>query len=395
MSDAEKPKAPRRLRRTVGRMVLLSIAAGVTFLLVDGCRSFGKAAAGDRLVRVEASPQRGDGIFENPQPMWNDFSLSVQALWNQSDVGNPAPGAIPVVKTDPALFNTPPASGLRVTWLGHSTQLIELDGVRVLTDPIFEGRASPYEWIGPDRWYPPPLPLEQLPALDAIVISHDHYDHLQMATVDRLKHLGIPWIVPLGVAAHLEYWGVPVKNIVELDWWETTTVKGVTVACTPARHASGRHVLDQNTTLWASYAFVGPVHRAYFSGDTGLFVGMKEIGDRYGPFDVTMIEAGAYGPGWPDWHLGPEQAVLAHTLLRGKVMLPVHWGLWQLAAHGWTEPMERVLAAAQNQQVVVAAPRPGESFEPANVPATVVPWWPTVPWQNAEQDPIVARNTGL
>ena len=234
--------------------------------------------------------------------------------------------------------------------------------------------------------------VDQTPSIDAVVLSHDHYDHLDYPTIAAIADWDTTFVAPLGVGAHLVYWGVPEDRVVELDWWERHAIGGLELVCTPARHASGRTLFDFNATLWAGWAILGLEHRAFFSGDTGLFPAMRDIGDRLGPFDLTMIEAGAYGRSWPDWHLGPEQAVLAHQLVRGAVMLPVHWGLFDLAYHGWTEPIERVLVAAEAAGVTVLTPRPGESVQPRAPPA-LQRWWPEVPWQTAGQAPIVA--TGM
>jgi L-ascorbate metabolism protein UlaG (beta-lactamase superfamily) len=290
---------------------------------------------------------------------------------------------------DPKLFDSPPPSGLRVTWLGHSTLLLEIDGHRILTDPTWSERASPFGWAGPRRWFTPPIPIGALPHLDAIVISHDHYDHLDYPTIAALKDHDTRFVVPLGIGAHLAYWGVPESRIVELDWWERTKIGDLEIVCSPARHASGRALYDDDAKLWAGWAFLGPVHRAYFSGDTGLFPALRDIGDRLGPFDVTMIEVGEYGRAWPDWHLGPEQAVTAHRMLKGRVMLPIHWGTFALAYHGWTEPIERAIVAAQAAGVTLVAPKPGQSFEPF-APPPIQRWWPDLPWRTAAEDPIVA-----
>ena len=205
--------------------------------------------------------------------------------------------------------------------------LLEIEGRRLLIDPVWSERSSPYTWLGPKRWYAPPIPLEGLPEIDAVLISHDHFDHLSYPTSAAIKDWETTFVAPLGVGAHLAYWGVPEERIVELDWWERTELEGVEIVCTPARHASGRSPLFQNRTLWAGYALIGAEHRVFYSGDTGMFAGMKEIGDRLGPFDLTMFEVGAYNRAWPDWHIGPEQAVDAHRIVRGEVFLPVHWGL--------------------------------------------------------------------
>ncbi|MCA9651944.1 MAG: MBL fold metallo-hydrolase, partial [Myxococcales bacterium] len=330
--------ASSRLRRIL-RRALQAGAVGLALLLVlvvvvvvQGWTAFGQAPRGDRLARMQASPQWSDGVFANPQPLWNDaWGMLTEAL-HSSDHSSPAE-PLPVVPVDGERFATAPASGLRITWLGHSTLLVEIDGHRILTDPVWGERASPLTWIGPQRWYAPPLPLAELPRLDAVVLSHDHYDHLDYPTIVAMKDWDTTFIAPLGVGAHLAYWGVPEERIVELDWWQEHALGDLRLVATPARHASGRQLLDQDRTLWAGYALQGPDHRVFFSGDTGLFPAMREIGERLGPFDVAMIEVGAYGQAWPDWHLGPEQALRAHRMTKGDLFVPIHWGLWNLANH--------------------------------------------------------------
>jgi L-ascorbate metabolism protein UlaG (beta-lactamase superfamily) len=221
------------------------------------------------------------------------------------------------------------------------------------------------------------------------VISHDHYDHLDHGTIVAMRDWKTTFIVPLGLGADLAYWGVPAARIVELDWWDRTEVGGLTIVCTPARHASGRGVTDKDAKLWGGYALLGPTHRAYYSGDSGLFPGLRVIGERLGPFDLTMIEVGQYDPSWPDWHMGPEQAVRAHQMVHGKVFLPVHWGALALAAHGWTEPIERALVAARAAGVTIVTPKPGESVEPS-LPRAPERWWPDLPWKTAAERPIVS-----
>ncbi|MEJ7731583.1 MAG: MBL fold metallo-hydrolase [Polyangiaceae bacterium] len=284
---------------------------------------------------------------------------------------------------------TAPATGLRITWLGHSTTLVEIDGKRVLTDPMWSDRAGPLTWIGPRRWYPPPIALADLPHIDAVVISHDHYDHLDDRTLTAMKDWDTTFVVPLGIGAHLEYWGVPPGRIAESDWWDRVELGGLSIVVTPARHASGRQLFDMDESLWAGFALIGPRHRVWYSGDTGLFPAMKDIGRRLGPFDVTMIESGQYHAGWPDWHLGPEQAVTAHRMVGGKLLFPTHWGLLQLAYHGWTEPAERAVAAARDAGVSIVTPHPGQGIEPEALPDADV-WWPKLPWQTGADAPIVS-----
>lgn len=253
------------------------------------------------------------------------------------------------------------------------------------------GRARVALPFAAKRFFAPPLALADLPAVDAVVISHDHYDHLDMPTVKALASRGIRWVVPLGVGAHLGSWGVPEADVTELDWWETVPLGDLTVTATPARHYSGRGP-GAARTLWAGWAFTGPMHRVYYSGDTGLQEEFVEIGERLGPFDVTMIEVGEYNAAWADIHMGPEQAVLAHQLVRGCLMLPVHWGAFNLAPHGWTGPIERTLVAAEAAGVRVVTPRPGGMVEPAAA-ALAERWWSQVPWQTAEQAPV--RSSGV
>jgi L-ascorbate metabolism protein UlaG (beta-lactamase superfamily) len=393
MTKAAAAPAPddlRRHRRPWLRRALLGLAALAALLLAfaDGWRAFGRRAEGARLARMEASPEWRDGHFVNPQPLRNDYGRMVSGTLHRSPDVSPA-RPLPLAAGVRRTLDTPPATGLRVTWLGHSTVLVEIDGQRILTDPVWGGRASPFGWVGPRRWYPPPIALVDLPAIDAVVISHDHYDHLDWQTISAMKDWNTTFVVPLGMGAHLAYWGVPEARIVELDWWGRAEVGALQIVCTPARHASGRMIVDQDAKLWAGYAFLGTRHRVYYSGDTGLFPALREIGARLGPFDLTMIEVGQYGNAWPDWHLGPEQAVRAHQMVRGRVMLPVHWGAFVLAYHAWTEPIERALAAATAAGATLVAPRPGQSIEPA-APPPFERWWPELPWKTAAEDPIVS-----
>lgn len=376
-----------RVVRWVGLVLLLAIAVAV----IDGWRAFGRTASGARRARMEASPQWKDGSFVNPQPIINIYSGMIAGLLSTSDHASPSlEQPMPFEKIDPAQFNQPARTGVRITWLGHSTKLLELDGYRVLMDPIWSERAGPLSWIGPRRWVEPLISIEQLPPIDAVLVSHDHYDHFDYRTISALNEkTKAVFYVPLGVGSHLEYWGVPLSRIVELDWWESGKIRELQIVAVPARHASGRTLFDQDGTLWAGYALLGPLHRAYYSGDTGLFPAMKEIGDRYGPFDLTMIECGQYHGTWPDWHIGPEQAVIAHRLVRGRVMMPTHWGLLQLAYHGWTEPIERAVAAAKQDGAKIIAPKLGQTIEPDEA-AELTKWWPKLSWQTGAEAPIVS-----
>jgi L-ascorbate metabolism protein UlaG (beta-lactamase superfamily) len=267
-------------------------------------------------------------------------------------------------------------SGLRATWLGHSTVLIEIDGVRLLTDPVWGTRASPSSLVGPKRFQPVPVPLRTMPQVDAVLVSHDHYDHLDYPTIRQLAKIGVPFVTSLGVGAHLEAWGVQPARIVELDWWESHTLPrtDVTVTAAPSQHFSGRGLKDRNSTLWSSLVIRSPRHRVFFSGDTGLTTEYRTIRDRLGPFDLVMLEVGAFHAAWGDIHLGPENALKAHELLGGGALLPVHWGTFSLAMHAWDQPAEVLLERAVGANVQLVMPRLGEPVEPSHAEC-VHPWW--------------------
>ncbi len=330
---------------------------------------------------ADGSPNYRDGTFVNLDPTsMLDLDREEQrlVLWDivSSRAASRPPGPIPLATPPAAALAAPPAP-LAVSWYGHSTALLEIDGYRVLTDPVWSDRCSPSQVVGPHRMHPAPVPLAALPAIDAVVVSHDHYDHLDIDTVTALARTQrAPFFVPLGVGAHLRDWGIPEARIVELDWNESGSVGDLTLACTPARHFSGRF-LSRNTTLWSSWALIGPRHRAYFGGDTGYTKSFGRIGADYGPFDLTLMPVGAYNTAWPDIHMNPEEAVRAHldvTDSGSGLLVPIHWCTFRLAPHPWAEPIERLLAATEPAGVDVAVPRPGDRVDPGTS-STFDQWW--------------------
>ncbi|GAA1184176.1 MBL fold metallo-hydrolase [Streptomyces hebeiensis] len=360
--------------------------------------AFGADSAGERLERIHRSPNFADGSFQNPvgariRPSGGSGLELAKVYFQKEARARRAPaGTIPVHPTTLTDLAAPPPSGLRLTWMGHSTVLAEIDGRRVLFDPVWGERCSPFAFAGPKRLHPVPVPLRALGPVDVVVISHDHYDHLDLPTIRDLASTDTVFAVPLGVGAHLERWGVPASRLRELDWNESAEVGGIRLTATPARHFCGRGLRNQQHTLWASWAVAGPEHRIYHSGDTGYFSGFRDIGTEHGPFDATMIQIGAYSeywpenhtdstplPGaWPDIHMNPSQGVQSHLDLQqgrpGGVMLPIHWGTFNLSLHPWAEPGEWTLAAAGAVGQAVAVPVPGQPFEPAgDLPAR--PWW--------------------
>ena len=328
-----------------------------------------------------------DGSFRNndQSSINKPFSDLLKWWWNGE---KPEPIRFPLAKNNPAFLQQNRMEPT-LTWIGHATLLIQFDGLNILTDPHLTERASPLSFFGPTRYTPPGLSFEELPEIDVVVVSHNHYDHLDAATVRRLAPTVPRWVCPLGVGAHLERWGVPADRITEHDWWDEAEVNGLRLVCTPARHFSGRFLDDRNRTLWCGWAILGETYRVYATGDGGFGPHFAEVGDRLGPFDATLAEIGAYNQGWADVHMGPEQAVRAVQDARGGLLVPVHWGTFNLAFHGWTEPAERIVVAAQAAGVPLVVPRPGEPVEPA-APQPIERWWPEVAWQTAAEAPVVS-----
>ena len=315
-------------------------------------KSLGSKPDGLRLERIKASPRWNGERFRNVHailPGLRDPGASMPTLRDFLCGGDRRVPRGPLPSMSPLdAWNKPPASGLRATWLGHSTVLIEIEGVRVLTDPVWGPRASPSRFAGPRRFQPVPVSLRALPPLDVVIVSHDHYDHLDYPSIRRLAKLDVPFVTSLGVGAHLEAWGVRPERIVELDWWESHRLpsSGLTLTAAPSQHFSGRGLKDRNATLWSSIVIRSERHAVFFSGDTGLTTEYQTIRERLGPFDLVMLEVGAFHPAWGDIHLGPENALKALTLLGGGAFLPVHWGTFSLAMHAWDQPAETLLRLA-------------------------------------------------
>jgi L-ascorbate metabolism protein UlaG (beta-lactamase superfamily) len=343
-------------------------------------KSFGQRAQGERLERMQASPRWNGQGFRNVFPVapgLRDKSVAMPSVKDFLLGGERRTPGAPLPSIDPReAWGRQPGSGLRATWLGHSTVLLEMDGHRVLTDPVWGTRASPFRLLGPKRFQPVPLRLRQMPEVDVVVISHDHYDHLDYPTIRALaRHSAVPFVTSLGVGAHLQAWGVAPERITELDWWETHRVPGtgLTVTAAPSQHFSGRGLKDRNATLWSSMVMRSEKHAVFFSGDTGLTTEYTAIRERLGPFDLVMLEVGAFHPAWGDIHLGPMNALKAHELLGGGAFLPVHWGTFSLAMHAWDEPADTLLAHAPSRDALVM-PRLGEAVEPKEQRAAK-PWW--------------------
>ncbi|BCP53662.1 MBL fold metallo-hydrolase [Kaistia sp. 32K] len=367
-------------------MIYALVAAVVLMTLLGAGFTRAYAVFGGKPGPYETSEQYSKGKFWHPEAVWTDTMRGLVREFRYTSDAAPARAfqAPPIVPVEDAPF--------AITWFGHSSMLLALDGKKILIDPILGERVSPVPFIGPKRFFDVGPSADLLRQVDLVLISHDHYDHLDYPAILAMKNMTARFVVPLGVGAHLRRWGISPERIVEIDWWEPAKIDGITVTATPARHGSGRVSPFASNTLWAGFAIAGAKHRVWYSGDTGWQSQFAEIGERLGPFDLTLIDAGQYDETWPDWHLGPELAVDAHLAVRGKVMLPVHWGLFKLAHHSWTEPAERLLRAAQCQSVKVILPPPGQTVAAPFAPTER--WWPDTRWSDASKAPIHATRNG-
>jgi L-ascorbate metabolism protein UlaG (beta-lactamase superfamily) len=363
-------------------------------------KALGRRPEGKRLERIKASPLWAGERFRNVHPIMpglRDPNASMPTLGEFLCGGERRVPRGPLPSMNPLeIWAKAPASGLRATWLGHSTVLLELDGLRVLTDPVWGPRASPMRLAGPKRFQPVPIRLRAMPPVDVVIVSHDHYDHLDYPTICALAKSDVPFVTSLGVGAHLEAWGVQPERIVELDWWESHQVPdtGLTVTAAPSQHFSGRGLNDRNATLWSSFVIRSPRHAVFFSGDTGLTNEYQRIRERLGPFDLVMLEVGAFHPAWGDIHLGPENALKALAMLGGGSFLPVHWGTFSLAMHAWDQPAEVLLESSPKAGAHLVMPRLGEPVEPAHAEA-VTPWWRGVDTAVREAQPGTPLETTM
>lgn len=339
-------------------------------------------------VAYPESMQFRDGRFENPVAIRAvPASRTLPVLWDI--FFNKPQDAIPKTSiplqqiTQEQLAAAPDRSAFR---LGHSTLLLKLQGTYWLTDPVFSERAFPLQFAGPKRFHPSPISLDAVPPIQGVLISHDHYDHLDREAILALSGRTAVFVTPLGVGDRLIQWGVPEQKVRQLDWWQSTEVNGVRLTATPAQHFSGRALIDTNRTLWASWVIDDGGFRMFFSGDGGYFDGFKEIGRKFGPFNVTFMETGAYDAQWASVHMTPEQSVQAHRDLGGVTMVPIHNGTFDLAMHNWYEPLARVTEVATEKGIRLSTPVIGELLD-LQSPGFGSAWWhPGFSLQEREDD---------
>ncbi|WP_397355711.1 MBL fold metallo-hydrolase [Paenibacillus sp. N3.4] len=336
---------------------------------------FGRKPSESAAQGFKRSSQYDDGKFANPVPARMDmsFKTTVSML---IDFIKGIPNSRPkeqLAMDFPFLGND---QETKITWFGHSASLLTIEGKTLLLDPMFGRAPSPFPGIGKGRYSGGlPFSISQLPEIDAVILSHDHYDHLDYGSIQQLKHKVNRFLVPLGVGSHLVRWGVSPDRIEEHDWWDEFVFEGLTMACTPANHFSGRSLTDRGATLWCSWVIKGNYSSIFFSGDSGYASHFKKIGDQYGPFDLTLMECGQYDIRWADIHMIPEETVQAHLDVKGKLLIPIHWGAFTLAMHDWRDPVERAIKAAEAKQVQIATPKIGQTV---SVHASQYPrsaWW--------------------
>lgn len=353
-------------------------------------RILGLSAAQRGRELSRTSPQHDGERFRNVRPRPAEgLGKTLKIMWNMifhKPGGTMPGGTLPVQPlTREQLVAAPDRSVYR---LGHSTLIFKLRGHFWLTDPVFAERASPFRRLGPKRFHAPPIALDDLPPLRGVILSHDHYDHLDRETVLALAATTGVFLTPLGVGDRLIEWGIDGAKVRQFDWWQGAMVEGIEFTATPAQHFSGRSLFDGNSTLWASWVIADADLRVFFSGDTGYFDGFRTIGERLGPFDATFIETGAYDPQWPYVHMQPEETVQAHVDLRGEWLVPIHNGTFDLAMHHWQDPFERVTGLALARGVVLSTPRMGERLDLAE-PHRGERWWREV--AESAEPPRTAR----
>ncbi|WP_338517149.1 MBL fold metallo-hydrolase [Alteromonas gracilis] len=319
-------------------------------------------------------PEKFSNTHITYQTSLGDMWKVLKAYWRDNRKAATPTFEIPVVPLDIDKLDAVEEDS--IVKLGHSTTLIKVKGEYILIDPVFSERASPVQWMGPKRFHASPINVEALPELAAVIISHDHYDHLDKGSIEILKHKTKQFVMPLKVGNHLRDWGVENSKITELDWWQKTILSGIEIVATPSQHFSGRGLFDRDETLWASWVIRSTTTNVFYSGDSGYFDGFKDIGEKYGPFDLSLIETGAYNELWSDIHMLPHQCLKAHIDVQASVMMPVHNSTFDLALHNWNEPLVKITALAEKQRVPMSTPIFGEIIPIANAAeAPNKTWW--------------------
>ncbi|PHI19706.1 hypothetical protein CEQ90_11700 [Lewinellaceae bacterium SD302] len=359
-------------------IVTVVLFALATALVLNLHPVFGATSSGDSRTRISQSPNQAKGRFHylEPTKVSTGFDpTKFSAFFRKGDTIPDRP--LPTREVKPDHYDRLPAEELRITWFGHSTLLFEIGGKRILSDPIFSAVPSPFSFLGQPRFENTHnYSVEDLPEIDLIILSHDHYDHLDYPSIRKLKDRVQDFVVPLGVGAHLERWGIAANRITELDWWEQTDYAGIQLTCTPARHFSGRGLFNRYSTLWCAWAIrFGDYHNIFHGADSGYGIHFRQVGEKLGPFDFALLECGQYNDMWHQIHAMPEELLQAWDELNVRTIMPIHWGAFKLAMHSWTEPPERLLAAAGRREERILTPYIGKRFSPYEVEENRERWW--------------------
>jgi len=354
----------KRILKMIGLSLLGIIVLGIIglALFMTFSPQFGSSLSKEQKAAFGQLQNFKNGKFQNQQssPMDMNFRKVFKEMMNKSPNRSPNEN-IAVQKIDSTSIATLNAETTRLTWFGHSTFLLEIDGKKILIDPMLSKSPSPVSFAGSKRFSDEiPVEASSLPFIDAVILSHDHYDHLDYKTIKQLKNKVGQFYAPLGVGNHLKSWGVDVSIIHELNWGDSIQHDHIKLVCGPARHFSGRGLFDRATTLWCSWIIQGKKHNIFFSGDSGYGPHFKEIGDQYGPFDISLLECGQYNENWKHLHMMPEGTAQAAVDLKSKLMMPIHWGAFTLAFHDWTDPAERAVAKAKELNMPITTPEIGE-----------------------------------
>jgi len=368
----------RKILKMIGIIILsfigLVVIVGLLFLNLSP--EFGRTPSKEQKASFEKLDNYNDGKFINqsPSPMdINTFKVLREFLKN--DPGRKPSKPIDVEKVDSLDIAQNPGKP-KLTWFGHSAFLLEMDGKNILIDPMFGDTPAPHPWLGTNRYSKElPISIDKLPPIDAVIISHDHYDHLDYGSIKKLKNKVSQFYMPLGVGNHLRKWGIDESKIHELNWWESINFEGIELISCPSRHFSGRGVFDRGATLWCSWVIVGKDQKIYFSGDSGYDDHFKEIGERYGPFDIALMECGQYNEEWKYIHMMPEESAQGAVDLKANIAMPIHWGAFTLALHDWTDPVERFTSKAKELGLNTTTPKIGEPIllNPGVFPSDK--WW--------------------
>lgn len=365
------------LASTQSKVIIASAFILAVGAIISGCSNNPVMDEADT-NKIETSKQYADGQFSNTsktaqQNFSKMWSAGKDFLFNKHERAVPTL-PLPIKPIEAATFDLADKQAMRFTRLGHSSLMIQIDGKIILTDPVFSERTSPVQWAGPKRFHPVPLNAEDLPEIEAVIISHNHYDHLDHGSIETLKEKVKHFVVPLGIGQALLDWGVAKEKITELDWWDSIKIDGIELVATPAQHFSGRGLFDRNETLWASWVIRNKDHSLFFSGDTGYFEGFKDIGEKYGPFDYAFMECGAYNELWRDIHMMPEDTMQAFKDVKGKVLIPVHNGTFDLSTHAWFDPFLQIEKLAQENNVQLMTPVMGEVIDKQQTFVNYA-WW--------------------